>query len=61
MSTYHRTFTIQSDTRPTFHDVTDQIQELVRNGGIDNGICFQPGNGSVFEDNHILTSPVLFC
>lgn len=39
MSCYHRTFTIQSDTRPTFHDVTDQIQALVSVGGIDNGVA----------------------
>ena len=39
MSCYHRTFTIQSDTRPTFHDVTDQVKELVAAGGIDNGIA----------------------
>ncbi len=39
MSCYHRTFTIQSDTRPTFHDVTDQIQALVSAGGIDNGVA----------------------
>ena len=38
MTVYHATFTIQSDMRPTFHDVTDQVQAALRQSGIRNGI-----------------------
>ena len=38
MSVYHETFKIQSDRRPTFHDVTEQVREALRNSGIKNGI-----------------------
>jgi len=38
MSVYHETFKIQSDRRPTFHDVTAQVQEALRKSGIKNGI-----------------------
>ena len=38
MSVYHETFKIQSDRRPTFHDVTEQVREALRNSGINNGI-----------------------
>ena len=38
MSVYHETFTIQSDRRPTFHDVTKQVREALRKSGIKNGI-----------------------
>ena len=38
MAVYHRSFTIQSDRRPTFEDVTDRVQEILRNSGIRNGI-----------------------
>ena len=33
----NQTFQIQSDTRPTFHDVTDKVEEEVKNSGIKNG------------------------
>lgn len=38
MSVHHGTFTVQSDRRPTFHDVTDQVQEVLAASGISNGI-----------------------
>ena len=38
MATHHESFTIQSDRRPTFHDVTDAVKEVVKRSGIRNGI-----------------------
>jgi len=38
MSVYHETFKIQSDRRPTFHDVTAQVQEILKKSGIKDGI-----------------------
>jgi len=38
MSCYHADFKIQSDTRPTFDDVTDRAVEAVKESGIKNGI-----------------------
>lgn len=38
MSVYHASFKIQSDRRPTFHDVTDQVQEALKESGIKDGI-----------------------
>jgi secondary thiamine-phosphate synthase enzyme len=38
MATHHESFTIQSDRRPTFHDVTDAVREIVKRSGIRNGI-----------------------
>ena len=38
MACMHKTFTIQSDTRPTFHDVTEQAQQIVVESGIKDGI-----------------------
>jgi secondary thiamine-phosphate synthase enzyme len=38
MPVFHDTFTIQSDTRPTFHDVTDRVKEALTKSGIRNGI-----------------------
>ena len=38
MSVYHATFTIQSDRRPTFHDVTPQVEAVLADSGIRNGI-----------------------
>ena len=38
MSCYHELFTIQSDRRPTFDDVTDRVIESVGKSGIQNGI-----------------------
>jgi secondary thiamine-phosphate synthase enzyme len=38
MSVYHESFQIQSDRRPTFHDVTEQVQEALKKSGIRDGI-----------------------
>ena len=38
MPIYHEFFKIQSDRRPTFHDVTDQVRIVLENSGINNGI-----------------------
>ena len=38
MSVCHSTFTIQSDRRPTFHDVTPQVEDALRQSGVRNGI-----------------------
>lgn len=38
MSCYHDTFTIQSDRRPTFDDVTDRVLESIQNSHIQNGM-----------------------
>jgi len=38
MSVYHESFQIQSDRRPTFHDVTEKVQEALRKSGVQNGI-----------------------
>lgn len=38
MSVYHASFKIQSDRRPTFHDVTNQVQEALKKSGIIDGI-----------------------
>lgn len=38
MSCYHEVFTIQSDRRPTFDDVTGRVIEVVRKSEIKNGI-----------------------
>ena len=38
MPVYHESFQIQSDRRPTFHDVTEQVQDALRKSGIQNGI-----------------------
>jgi secondary thiamine-phosphate synthase enzyme len=35
---YHDHFTIQSDRRPTFHDVTREVQEVLKSSKITNGI-----------------------
>lgn len=39
----NQTFQIQSDTRPTFHDVTDKVEEEVKNSGIKTEVflCFR--------------------
>ncbi len=33
----HQSFTIQSDTRPTFHDVTAEVKKIAKASGIRNG------------------------
>jgi secondary thiamine-phosphate synthase enzyme len=38
MPVYHDCFQIQSDRRPTFHDVTEQVQAVLKKSGIQNGI-----------------------
>jgi secondary thiamine-phosphate synthase enzyme len=38
MAVYHEAFKIQSDRRPTFHDVTEQVQEIMKRSGIKEGI-----------------------
>jgi secondary thiamine-phosphate synthase enzyme len=38
MTVYHETFNIQSDRRPTFHDVTEQVQAALKNSGVKEGI-----------------------
>ncbi len=38
MTVYHETFKIQSDRRPTFHDVTEQVQAVLKKSGIKEGI-----------------------
>jgi secondary thiamine-phosphate synthase enzyme len=38
MTVYHDYFKIQSDRRPTFHDVTEQVQAVLKKSGIQNGI-----------------------
>lgn len=38
MSVYHDCFKIQSDRRPTFHDVTEQVEQALSKSGIRNGI-----------------------
>jgi secondary thiamine-phosphate synthase enzyme len=38
MTVYHEEFKIQSDRRPTFHDVTDQVQTALKNSCIREGI-----------------------
>ncbi|MFN2159441.1 MAG: secondary thiamine-phosphate synthase enzyme YjbQ [Anaerolineales bacterium] len=38
MTDFHSFFKIQSDRRPTFHDVTEQVGEILTKSGIKNGI-----------------------
>lgn len=38
MSVSHATFTVQSDRRPTFHDVTSEVEGALATSGIRNGI-----------------------
>jgi secondary thiamine-phosphate synthase enzyme len=38
MSVYHESFKIQSERLPTFHDVTDRVQEILKKSGIKSGI-----------------------
>ena len=35
---FHKEFSISSDTRPTFHDVTDQVQAALKESGVQNGV-----------------------
>jgi secondary thiamine-phosphate synthase enzyme len=38
MTVSHTAFTLQSDRRPTFHDVTPEVEEALAASGIANGI-----------------------
>lgn len=38
MSVYHEVLTVQSDRRPTFDDVTEKVDEVIKKSGIKNGI-----------------------
>ena len=38
MAYYHESFTIQSDRRPTFDDVTDRVLEILKKSGISGGL-----------------------
>jgi secondary thiamine-phosphate synthase enzyme len=38
MAIYHETFKIQSDRRPTFDDVTEQVQDVLKRSGLKEGI-----------------------
>jgi secondary thiamine-phosphate synthase enzyme len=38
MTVYHQAFKIQSDRRPTFHDVTEQVREALQKSNIRDGI-----------------------
>jgi secondary thiamine-phosphate synthase enzyme len=38
MSVYHESFKIQSDRRPTFHDVTADVEAALKKSNIKNGI-----------------------
>ena len=38
MAVSHASFTIQSDRRPTFHDVTSEVEDALRRSGIREGI-----------------------
>jgi secondary thiamine-phosphate synthase enzyme len=38
MSVYHSSFKIQSDRRPTFQDVTTEVEQALTQSGIKNGI-----------------------
>ncbi|HUH96921.1 MAG TPA: YjbQ family protein, partial [Anaerolineales bacterium] len=38
MTVVHNSFKIQSDRMPTFHDVTEDVQTLLKKSGITNGL-----------------------
>lgn len=38
MTVFHKFFKIQSDRRPTFHDVTEQVGDILAKSGIKDGI-----------------------
>ncbi len=39
MPVYSEAFKIQSDRRPTFHDVTERVDQALKSSGISNGIA----------------------
>ncbi len=38
MSSYHESFRIRSDRRPTFHDISDQVRGIAERSGTGDGI-----------------------
>ncbi|MEJ2150511.1 MAG: YjbQ family protein [Chloroflexota bacterium] len=38
MATHHVAFELDMEIRPSFHDVSDRVKEIVRDSGIQNGI-----------------------
>jgi secondary thiamine-phosphate synthase enzyme len=38
MATYHESFKIQSDRRPTFHDITEKVEDVLMHANIKDGI-----------------------
>ena len=38
MATHHEVFELNTQIRPSFHDVTDRVKESVLDSGIQNGI-----------------------
>jgi secondary thiamine-phosphate synthase enzyme len=38
MASFHGDFKIQSDRRPTFHDVTDEVANILEDSGFEGGI-----------------------
>lgn len=38
MPVHHKIFTITSDRRPTFHDVTERVDTVLKDSGLKNGI-----------------------
>jgi secondary thiamine-phosphate synthase enzyme len=38
MAIFHETFKIQSDRRPTFEDVTERVQDVLKKSGLKDGI-----------------------
>lgn len=40
MAIYQETITVQSNgNRPSYHNVTEQVREIVKKSGIQNGVC----------------------
>ena len=40
MKVYRKTIDVQSEgLHPTFHDVTKQVKEIVKESGVKDGIC----------------------
>ena len=40
---YHEMITVQSDRRPTFDNITDEVKEIVKASGIKNGQVLETG------------------
>jgi secondary thiamine-phosphate synthase enzyme len=39
MTTYHECFEIETESRPSFHDVSVKVKNAIKNSGIKNGIA----------------------